>query len=37
MIEKEFEIDSLQNSKIIVYKIMIEKHTQLGFGKSNPH
>jgi hypothetical protein len=33
MIEIEFELDSFQNSKIIVYKIMIEKHTQIWFEK----
>jgi hypothetical protein len=33
IIETEFELDSFKNSKIIVYKIMIEKHTQLWFEK----
>jgi hypothetical protein len=34
IIEIEFELDSFQISKIIVYKIMIEKHTQIWFEKA---
>jgi hypothetical protein len=34
IIEKEFELDSFQNSKVIVYKIMIDKLTQIWFEKA---